>query len=290
MHDYHSTYPAYPTSLHQTMYLQQFLQSQEAAKCFDDDLDFCPSLTAKEVAEMKLESALANSKSGIGWRQQNHARGPSLSLPTSPLLLSSPSHSSRTAITNGPPPSPLPSSAPQHIPTVSKAVAIVDPTSKTAVQLPSSVNANIGASTKPRQGSVSSVSSMDSTHSSGIAGSYTGSDMSIMAAMDPSLSSEAREAVMLDWSFQQQQMYHMHEMQQQQQPYLFDDMMFNPVEPSLHLNGQREMVVNPSMGMYSAVPHMNMSSIGMVPDYNMSTAMPGWYQQQQKQQRFVSVR
>lgn len=30
-------------------HLEQFHLSQEAAKCFDDDLDFCPSLTAKEV-------------------------------------------------------------------------------------------------------------------------------------------------------------------------------------------------------------------------------------------------
>ncbi|KAF8939190.1 hypothetical protein EDD21DRAFT_409897 [Dissophora ornata] len=41
----------------QPICLEQFLQSQEAAKSFDDDLDFCPSLSATELSEKLLESA-----------------------------------------------------------------------------------------------------------------------------------------------------------------------------------------------------------------------------------------
>ncbi|KAF9380260.1 hypothetical protein CPC16_010387 [Podila verticillata] len=89
----------------QVSHLEQFHQSQEAAKCFDDDLDFCPSLTAKELSEIILASILAQ-KELQAKQQQRH-----------------PSH------LHSPPRSP---------PHNSRAITIVDPTSRTPLYIPPS--------------------------------------------------------------------------------------------------------------------------------------------------------
>ncbi|KAG0038708.1 hypothetical protein BGZ82_011103 [Podila clonocystis] len=87
-------------------HLEQFHQSQEAAKCFDDDLDFCPSLTAKELSEIILASILAQKELQAKQQQQQQRHQP-----------------------HSPPRSP---------PHNSRAITIVDPTSRTPLYIPPS--------------------------------------------------------------------------------------------------------------------------------------------------------
>ncbi|KAG0210836.1 hypothetical protein BGX33_004645 [Mortierella sp. NVP41] len=65
----------------QVLHLEQFRLSQEAAKCFDDDLDFCPSLTAKELSEIILASILAQKENQAKQQQRG---GSSPVSPTTP--------------------------------------------------------------------------------------------------------------------------------------------------------------------------------------------------------------
>ncbi|KAF9918311.1 hypothetical protein FBU30_000275 [Linnemannia zychae] len=86
------------------MYLDIYEQTFEAAKGFDDDFDFCPSLSPTEASA------------------------------SSPSLSSSPSAS--------PPLSP----ATPAVPTTSRAIAIVDPVSRTPVQIPSGTSSTTATS------------------------------------------------------------------------------------------------------------------------------------------------
>ncbi|KAF9967550.1 hypothetical protein BGZ70_009091 [Mortierella alpina] len=78
----------------QVMHLEQFRLSQEAARCFDDDLDFCPSLTAKELSEIILASILAQKENQAKQLQQQR---PS---PTATPGASAPRMASRIPIVN----------------------------------------------------------------------------------------------------------------------------------------------------------------------------------------------
>ncbi|KAF9406898.1 hypothetical protein BGZ76_006242, partial [Entomortierella beljakovae] len=104
------------TPRQQALYLEHYLQSQEAAKCFDDDLDFCPSLTAAELVDILQESASAQKKPQMKWAQQGRM-GSNASPMSSPRVAAIKSSFGRPT---------------------SKAIAIVDPNSKTPVLLPSS--------------------------------------------------------------------------------------------------------------------------------------------------------
>ncbi|KAG0355877.1 hypothetical protein BC939DRAFT_462073 [Gamsiella multidivaricata] len=88
----------------QVLHLEQFRLSQEAAKSFDDDLDFCPSLTAKELSEIILASILAQKENQAKQQQQ---RSPN-----------------------------LPTTAAASTATASRAITIVDPASRTPLYLP----------------------------------------------------------------------------------------------------------------------------------------------------------
>ncbi|KAF9974916.1 hypothetical protein BGZ65_008513, partial [Modicella reniformis] len=100
----------------QVMHLEQYRLSQEAARCFEDDLDFCPSLTSKELSEIILTSILAQKESHAKQLQfqqhHQHQRLSGVSSPTSPTT--------PTATTPG----------------ASRAIAIVDPTSGTPLYIP----------------------------------------------------------------------------------------------------------------------------------------------------------
>ncbi|KAG0307824.1 hypothetical protein BGZ98_009684 [Dissophora globulifera] len=91
----------------QVLHLEQFRLSQEAAKSFDDDLDFCPSLTQKELSEIILASILAQKENQA--RQHQQQRTSSSTSPTSP-------------------------NAATHAP--SRAITIVDPNSRTPLYIP----------------------------------------------------------------------------------------------------------------------------------------------------------
>ncbi|KAF9927925.1 hypothetical protein FBU30_002763 [Linnemannia zychae] len=100
----------------QVLHLEQFRLSQEAAKCFDDDLDFCPSLTAKELSEIILASILAQKENQAKQQQQQqqlqqqlHQRNGS-----SPVLSTTPAATTNPA---------------------SRAITIVDPTSRTPLYI-----------------------------------------------------------------------------------------------------------------------------------------------------------
>ncbi|KAG0204023.1 hypothetical protein BGX28_003902 [Mortierella sp. GBA30] len=93
------------------MHLEQFRLSQEAARCFDDDLDFCPTLTAKELSEIILASILAQKETQA--KQLQHQRqSPPATSPSSP------------------------STNPG-----SRAITIVDPASRTPLYIPPSTTA-----------------------------------------------------------------------------------------------------------------------------------------------------
>ncbi|KAF9975146.1 hypothetical protein BGZ73_001323 [Actinomortierella ambigua] len=96
------------------LHLEEFKHSQELARSFDDDLDFCPSLTAKELSEIILASFLAR-KDRI-----EHQNNDFFQAQYADMLHSAPA-----------PPS--------------KAIAIIDPSSGAALQLPS----NSGGNTSP---------------------------------------------------------------------------------------------------------------------------------------------
>ncbi|KAG0337982.1 hypothetical protein BG000_004738 [Podila horticola] len=99
-------------------HLEQFHQSQEAAKCFDDDLDFCPSLTAKELSEIILASILAQKELQAKQRHQPHLHSPPRSPP----------HNSR-------------------------AITIVDPASRTPLYIPPSSAKGVNTTNKGMIGS-----------------------------------------------------------------------------------------------------------------------------------------
>ncbi|KAF9171647.1 hypothetical protein BGX21_006265 [Mortierella sp. AD011] len=232
----------FPASNQQAMHLEHYLQSQEAARCFEDDLDFCPSLTATELVNILKESASTQKRHQARRQQQDHM---SSSCPSSPSGF-------RITATK-----PLMNHRP-----ASKAIAIVDPNSKTPVQLPGSVQNPGEVATaittttsspllvaKPRHGSFSSESSVGSTESFSVS-----SDVS--TPMDSSIE-EVHDVALLGWSFQQQQQHlqNMHQMQQQQQhwhqqPHFMNDELFFSSPSSSWSIPQQEMI-NPSMGMFS---------------------------------------
>ncbi|GJJ74086.1 hypothetical protein EMPS_06444 [Entomortierella parvispora] len=113
----------------QVLHLEQYRLSQEAAKSFDDDLDFCPSLTAKELSEIILASILAQKES-----QAKQFRASSFSSSSS----SSSGASSPTSPTSSIP--------------ASRAISIVDPNSRTPLYIPP----NKAPSTHGRPGRYSS--------------------------------------------------------------------------------------------------------------------------------------
>ncbi|KAF9369986.1 hypothetical protein CPB97_003117 [Podila verticillata] len=64
------------------MHLEQYQERNEAAKCFEDDLDFCPSLTPREVSEFKLASILAQKERNKKQQQRSGHTSPTLSTPS----------------------------------------------------------------------------------------------------------------------------------------------------------------------------------------------------------------
>ncbi|KAF8945361.1 hypothetical protein BGZ47_002821 [Haplosporangium gracile] len=80
----------------QVLHLEQFRLSQEAAKCFDDDLDFCPSLTAKELSEIILASILAQKENQA--KQQQQRGGSSPVSPTTPAATANPASRAITIV------------------------------------------------------------------------------------------------------------------------------------------------------------------------------------------------
>ncbi|KAF9148882.1 hypothetical protein BG015_009379 [Linnemannia schmuckeri] len=80
----------------QVLHLEQFRLSQEAAKCFDDDLDFCPSLTAKELSEIILASILAQKENQA--KQQQQRGGSSPVSPTTPAATANPTSRAITIV------------------------------------------------------------------------------------------------------------------------------------------------------------------------------------------------
>ncbi|KAG0305717.1 hypothetical protein BGZ98_003698 [Dissophora globulifera] len=197
---------ASPSILHiqQARHLEYYLQSQEAARSFDDDLDFCPNLTAKEFSERMLELSSARSGAQAKWQQQNHP------------------DSYSTTVVPSPP-------AAHH---ATRAIAIIDPASRAPVQVPFRQPSSPQAappsllpltSARPfRQGSISSVSSSSSE-------SYAASDMSTA----DSFYLDVQDALLLDQSVQHHEMLQMYQLQQQQQQqqqqqYLQDATMFRP--------------------------------------------------------------
>ncbi|KAG0356506.1 hypothetical protein BGZ54_000702 [Gamsiella multidivaricata] len=264
-------------SLQHTTYLEHYMQTQEAAKCFEDDLDFCPSLTASELSERASEYASAHARRREArWSQLDHS---------SPLA--SPRTPSQCTVSG-------------RFPPTSKAIAIVDPASKAPVQLPPpGFPSSKACSTSPsiitpsRHGSISSVSSVSSG----------GDTMSHIDAQDTSL---------LDWTMQQQQqdqqmlqMQQLQFLQQQQQHHhqpFACDMMFAPSAAAQGpFFGQdmssRGMFYPSNNGVYSP-PSRATSRIPIVNPNNGSTvslseapvapmpAMPAWHHPQY----FVSVR
>ncbi|KAF9910405.1 hypothetical protein EC991_006670 [Linnemannia zychae] len=79
----------------QVLHLEQFRISQEAAKCFDDDLDFCPSLTAKELSEIILASILAQKENQAKQQQRG---GSSPVSPTTPAATTNPASRAITIV------------------------------------------------------------------------------------------------------------------------------------------------------------------------------------------------
>ncbi|KAK3812658.1 MAG: hypothetical protein J3R72DRAFT_498604 [Linnemannia gamsii] len=79
----------------QVLHLEQFRISQEAAKCFDDDLDFCPSLTAKELSEIILASILAQKENQAKQQQRG---GSSPVSPTTPAATANPASRAITIV------------------------------------------------------------------------------------------------------------------------------------------------------------------------------------------------
>ncbi|KAG0082048.1 hypothetical protein BGZ90_000542 [Linnemannia elongata] len=79
----------------QVLHLEQFRLSQEAAKCFDDDLDFCPSLTAKELSEIILASILAQKENQAKQQQRG---GSSPVSPTTPAATTNPASRAITIV------------------------------------------------------------------------------------------------------------------------------------------------------------------------------------------------
>ncbi|KAF9361784.1 hypothetical protein BGX26_011779 [Mortierella sp. AD094] len=234
---------AFPTSNQQAMHLEHYLQSQEAAKCFEDDLDFCPSLTATELVDILKESASAQKRHQIKWQQQDLMSSNSSPSPLGPRITAT-------------------KSSPAGYRPASKAIMIVDPNSKAPVQLPGSMRnpGEVAAATntssslfvaKPRHGSFSSDSSVGSTESFSVS-----SDVS--SSMDSSM--EMHDAALFGWSFQQQQqqqqqyMQNMHQMQQhwqQQSPFMNDGLFFSSPSSSRPIP-QQEMI-DPSIGMFSSL-------------------------------------
>ncbi|KAG0297776.1 hypothetical protein BGZ96_004967 [Linnemannia gamsii] len=106
----------------QVLHLEQFRLSQEAAKCFDDDLDFCPSLTAKELSEIILASILAQKENQAKQQQRGG------SSPVSPIT---------PAATGNP---------------TSRAITIVDPNSRAPLFIAPKTPAAIGTNNNGRQG------------------------------------------------------------------------------------------------------------------------------------------
>ncbi|KAF9173971.1 hypothetical protein BGX21_008981 [Mortierella sp. AD011] len=109
------------------LHLEQYRLSQEAAKCFDDDLDFCPSLTAKELSEIILASILAQKESQAKQQQQQRSSG--VPSPTSPTSVASSVNPS------------------------SRAITIMDPNSRTPLYIPTAtVNKTYNGSAAGRSG------------------------------------------------------------------------------------------------------------------------------------------
>ncbi|KAK3836806.1 MAG: hypothetical protein J3R72DRAFT_493620 [Linnemannia gamsii] len=160
-----------------TMYLDFYEQSFEAAKGFDDDFDFCPSLSPTEASNThsflyssaieflreihKSRRTISMGANNGGWRHaqthyhhhhhhhnQDKRRIPSssLSYASYPYCSSSASESSSGSGASSPILSSSPSASPPLSPTAatptstSRAIAIVDPISGAPVQLPSSEN------------------------------------------------------------------------------------------------------------------------------------------------------
>ncbi|KAG0227006.1 hypothetical protein BGW42_003251 [Actinomortierella wolfii] len=93
------------------LHLEEFKHSQELARSFEDDLDFCPSLTAKELSEIILASFMARKD------RLEHQNADFFQM----------QYADMSAATPAPP---------------SKAIAIIDPNSGAALQLPSNSNNN----------------------------------------------------------------------------------------------------------------------------------------------------
>ncbi|KAG0244267.1 hypothetical protein B0O80DRAFT_496314 [Mortierella sp. GBAus27b] len=207
----------------QAVYHEHYVRSQEAARGFDDDLDFCPSLTVNELSEMVRESALARQRDQELWLKLNQ--------PASPM-----SH---------------------QRPSASKAIAIIDPTSNTPVTLPGHDAAGMAAwsptlssfKAATRQGSISSISSSTS--------SSTGSHGSIGPCPASDLTQHDlyyREEV-ADWTLPQE----LHPMLHWQQDHRQQQFMHDPLVAAHAFSPQarfssRVPIVNPDNGSLVPLP------------------------------------
>ncbi|KAF9941626.1 hypothetical protein BGZ67_004457 [Mortierella alpina] len=220
----------------QVMHLEQFRLSQEAARCFDDDLDFCPSLTAKELSEIILASILAQKENQAKQLQQQRP-SPTATSPTSPTNPGS------------------------------RAISIVDPTSRTPLYIPPTTTAKSSSNGFARG-----------------AGRYSGSTTPATAGlMAPQSQSDSYFNITPSLGRQQQQ--------QQQQQQLFNS-MYGSYPYQLSHQAYTMGMTSPTMDSYSPprlasrIPIVNPDngSIVSVPEA-APTASPAWYQN-----HFVAVR
>ncbi|KAG0087102.1 hypothetical protein BGZ93_006581 [Podila epicladia] len=236
-------------------HLEQFHLSQEAAKCFDDDLDFCPSLTAKELSEIILASILAQ-KELQAKQQQRHQ--PHLHSPPR-----SPPHNSR-------------------------AITIVDPTSRTPLYIPpsSAKGVNNTATTTTNKGMIGSgrySAASTPVTSSGLMN--TSNDyFNLMPTNSNANNSMGRTHNHSNHSNNNQQLFN--------SMYGSHAYAFSPVEQQQHYNHTYSMgMLSPtSVGSYS--PPRQASRIPIVnPDNGRVVSVPeGPSSASWQQQHFVAVR
>ncbi|KAK3807177.1 MAG: hypothetical protein JOS17DRAFT_575997 [Linnemannia elongata] len=189
------------------MYLDYYEQTFEAAKGFDDDFDFCPSLSPSELREIQRTRGTPTA-SPSGWRHQhqhhhhhhNHSQD-KRRLPSSSLSYASYTYSSSCSSSSSGASSPSLSSSPlaspplTPAPTTSRAIAIVDPISRTPVQLPGAAGTSSGTVT-----ALSSESSNTTPSATTVIGGYfSGSNSSVLSLPPPLMFHEPALAT-LDFS------------------------------------------------------------------------------------------
>ncbi|KAF8984107.1 hypothetical protein BGZ46_008828 [Entomortierella lignicola] len=209
----------------QVLHLEQYRLSQEAAKCFDDDLDFCPSLTAKELSEIILASILAQKESQA--KLQNQQRPSGVSSPASPTSATS----------------------------ASRAITIVDPNSRTPLYIPTaSVNKTYNGSTANRSGRYSGSTTPATAGLMAQSDSY----FNIMSPM-------GRQQQMFNTMYGSQSYQYLPQSQQQQHHHHQQAYTMGMTSPTMTSyspprQANRIPIVNPDNGNVVAVPETTTAS------------------------------